>query len=290
SLVAKSRASDPAVLDRYIEHGLKVPRQRTELAGVAARLFFAYSNLNVTSSRAGSAMLRASAETKGDTAESYRALAETLFTQALAWDPADFNSLFNLGIAHYQARRDSLAANAFGRTVATAVAPLSLLPALRDSLLALVTPANVGTGNAQVPPALAAAIDSTLSARGFLAAGFGWLYFPELKGRKDFTAATAADAGAMFVSAETPVQLENVYLLLGVSQTGFGLALMEAKRDSAGRARLEQAITNLLLVTKLNPANPESWQNLVHCYRETGQQQLALEAYKKFEELSGRQR
>uniref|UniRef100_A0A7C4GCS9 Tetratricopeptide repeat protein n=1 Tax=candidate division WOR-3 bacterium TaxID=2052148 RepID=A0A7C4GCS9_UNCW3 len=290
SLVAKSRSGDPAVLDRYIEQGLKATKQRSELAAIAARLFFTYTNLNVTGSRAGSAMLRASAETRGDTAERYRALAESLFIDALVWNPADFNSLFNLGIARYQARSDSLAADAFARVVAGATAPLTLLEALQDSLLALVTPANAATGYAQLPPSLAGAVDSILFTRGFAAAGFSWLYFPQLKDRKDFIAAGPGDAPAMFVSIENPSQLENIYLLLGVSQTGHGLALLEAKRDSDGRAVLEKAIANLLMVTRLNPANAESWQNLVHCYRETGQKQLALDAYAKYERLSGKQR
>lgn len=290
SLVAKSRAADPAVLDRYIEQGLKASRQRGELAAIASRLFFAYSNLNITGSRAGSAMLRASTETKGDTAERYRVLAESLFTEALSWNPTDFNTLFNLGIARYQARQDSLAADAFERVVAGAVAPLSLLPGVQNSLLALVTPANLADGYVQLPVALAGTVDSVLSAQGRDAGGFGWLYFPELKDRKDFTAAGPEDAAAMFVSIETPPQLENIYLLLGVSQTGHGLALLEAKRDVEGRAVLEKAIVNLLMVTRLNPTNAESWQNLVHCYRETGQKQRALDAYAKYEQLSKKQR
>ncbi|MEO0085793.1 MAG: tetratricopeptide repeat protein [candidate division WOR-3 bacterium] len=290
SLVAKSRAADPTVLDRYIEQGLKATKQRSELAAIASRLFFAYTNLNITDSRAGSAMLRASAETRGDTAERYRALAESLFTDALTWNPADFNALFNLGIARYQARQDSLAADAFARVVAGAVAPLSMLPGLQNSLAALVTPTNVTDGYAQLPAALAGTVDSALSAQGFAAIGFGWLYFPDLKNRKDFTAASPEDVAAMFVSIETPPQLENIYLLLGVSQTGHGLALLEARREAEGRAVLEKAIVNLLMVTRLNPTNPESWQNLVHCYRETGQKQRALDAYAKYEQLSKKQR
>lgn len=290
SLVAKSRAGDPAVLDRYIEQGLKATKQRTEMAAIAARLFFAYSNMNITSSRAGSAMLRASAETKGDTAERYRALAESLFVNAIAWNPADFSSIFNLGIARYQARSDSMAADAFARVVAGTTASLALLPALQDSLLTLVTPANVASGYAQIPPTIAGAVDSTLAAQGYLAVGFSWLYFPHLKERKGFTAAGREDATAMLVSIENPAQLENIYLLLGVSLTGHGLTLVEARRETEARAAFEKAIENLLMVTQLNPANAESWQNLVHCYRETGQKQRALDAYAKYEQLSGKRR
>ncbi len=287
TLVEKSRAANQEDLKRYIEKDLGAAKQLSELAQIASQLFYAANNLNVSSSRAGSAMLRASAETKGDASTRFRAEAERLFTKALAYDPSDFAAMFNLGIAQYQGQNDTLASITFQKVVEGAVAPLRSLPAeWQNKLTALITADAVKEGSLPLDLPTVASIDSILQSKGYRGAGYAWLYFPLLRNKPQPLPVTPSDISDIFLSLEAPKALENIYLLLGVTQTGIGLSLLEAKQKDAAMAKLSSAIANLTLVINLNPLNAEAYQNLVHCYRETGQKKKAEEAYKKYKELS----
>ncbi len=286
-LVARSRAGNQAELKRFIEEDLKAEKQYAQVAQLASRLFYAANNLNVSASRAGSAMLRASSEFKGDDAVAFRDRAESHFETALEYDPYDFAAVFNLGIVQYQAQNDSLAAVSFQRVVDGAVVGMEKLPVeWHDSLLELITPEKIETGYLSLEGALAGAIDSVLATIGYPAGNYRWVYFPELKEQENFEAATAEDVPSMFLSLEPPGALENIYLLLGVAQTGIGLAWVDAERADDAAGMFNTAITSLLSVLDLNPQNAEAWQNLGHCYRETKQTKKALAAFKKYGELS----
>lgn len=89
----------------------------------------------------------------------------------------------------------------------------------------------------------------------------------------------------MFLSNEHPVQLENIYLLRGVSRTGIGLSLLESGKKEAGREFLRQAVEDLIMTTRINPDNAEAWLNLVHCYREIGEKDKAAAAYERYKKL-----
>ncbi|MEO0080209.1 MAG: tetratricopeptide repeat protein [candidate division WOR-3 bacterium] len=286
-LVENSRYRSLTEQRAYIEKELGMGKRWMAVGQIAARLFYAANNLNVANSRAGSAMLRASSETRGDTAERYRAIAEQLFEDALRYDPADYAALFNLGIAQYQGRKDSLAMVSFERVIAGAVVPLTELPEVfQDRLLSQISPELAKAGYVELTGPIVRETDSIIFSLGRQGGGFVWFYFPELKGRSGFTAATRADAKEMFLSLENPVQLENLYLLLGVSRTGLAMSLRDAKRVDAAREFFNRAIGDLLMVTRLNPKNAEAYQNLTHCYRETGQKEKAEEAYKIYKQLS----
>lgn len=284
TLVEKSRLGNQEDLKNYIEKTLGVAKQLADVAQITSQLFYAANNLNVSSSRAGSAMLRASSENKGENAARFRSAAESLFTKALSYDPSDYTAMFNLGIAQYQSQRDSLAQSTFQRVIDGAVVPLTVLPDnWQTNVLNRITADVVKQGWLALDPATTSSIDSILATRGYLAAGYGWLYFPELRNRQQPLPAGPSDA---FISLESPKALENIYLLLGVTETGMALSLQEAKKKEEARLRFEKAISSLLMVTSLNPNNAEAYQNLVHCYRETDQKQKAEQAYKKFKELS----
>jgi tetratricopeptide (TPR) repeat protein len=279
-LVDKSRLMDQSELKRYIEDSLKAAKQLAEIAQTAGRLFYAANNLNVASARAGTAMLRAAAETKDTTSARFTAKAEALFARAVEYDSSDFASLFNLGITQYQGKKDSLAERSLQTVIDGAVVPVGMLPQpWLDSLLALVTPAAAETGYTQLPEKLTARIDSVLAARGRKYAGHGWLYFPDLKTRKLTGPATIADTAGMFLSLEMPRLMEQAYLWLGSSQTGLATALYDAGKKDAARAGYERAIVNLLTATKLDPNNSDALQNLGICYRETDQKDKALKAF-----------
>jgi len=286
-LVENSRYRSLSEQRRYIEKELNLGKRWTTVAQIGSRLFYAANNLNVANSRAGSAMLRASSETRADTAERYRSIAEELFQAALRFDPADYAARFNLGIAQYQARQDSLAMVSFQEVIAGTVVPLTELPTpLQEKLLAQITPELAQTGYVELTGPLYDQIDSTIIALGRLGSGFSQFYFPELKTRTGFTAATSADAAGMFLSNETPAQLENIYLLLGVSRTGLAMNLRAAGKTDRAKELFTLATNDLLMVTRLNPKNAEAYQNLVHCYRETGQQSKAEAAYKLYKQLN----
>ncbi|MGQ9678093.1 MAG: tetratricopeptide repeat protein [bacterium] len=286
SLVERQRFSPPEELKRYIEKNLKGNNQLEKFAQIASRLFYLENNLNATAARLGTALLRASAETKRDTAERYRVLAESLFREALKYDRFDYTTMFNLGIAQYQGRNDSLAATTFGRVIAGTVVPLAVLPSnLVNQLVAQISPEAAKTGYLQLTDDLLATTDSILLELGFRGGSYAWLYFPDRGEQKDFPLSPTDTAG-MFLSMENPAQLENIYLLYGISQTGFGLAQIEASKTEFGKNILSQAISNLLITTKINPKNAEAYLNLVHCYRETGNKDKAAWAYDMYKKLS----
>jgi tetratricopeptide (TPR) repeat protein len=285
-LVEKSRLQDQAELKRYIETDLKAAGQLTEVAQTAGKLFYAANNLNVASSRAGTAMLRAAAETKADTSEQFRARAESLFNRAVEYDSSDFISLFNLGITQYQGKKDSLAEISLQTVIDGAIVSVSALPQpWLDSVLKLVTPAAAETGYTQVTGLLAGKVDSVLVAKGRKSAGYGWLFFPDLKTRKLTGPATLADTAGMFLSLEMPQLTEQAFLWLGSSQTGLATAMFDAGRKDAAKAGYERAIVNLLIATKLEPKNSDAFQNLGICYREINQKDKALKAFETSKKL-----
>jgi len=287
-LVEKSRLQDQAELKRYIEKDLKATTQQqlADVAQTAGKLFFAANNLNVASSRAGTAMLRAATETRADTSERFRARAEALFGRAVEYDSSDFISLFNLGITQYQGKKDSLAEISLQTVIDGAAAPVGALPQpWLDSILKLVTPAVAETGYAQITGLLAGKVDSVLITQGRKSAGYGWLYFPDLKTRKLTGPATLADTAGMFLSLEMPKLMEQAFLWLGSSQTGLATALSDAGKKDAAKAGYERAIVNLLIATKLEPKNSDAFQNLGICYREINQKDKALNAFETAKKL-----
>ncbi len=286
-LIKKTRENDQAELKRYIEEDLDAAAQLNIVAQLASRLFYAANNLNVSASRAGSATLRAASELEAEEAKEFRAKAKGYFATALEYEPYDYAAMFNLGITQYQDQEDSLAVATFKGVIEGAVVTLVDLPGeWQDKVLELVTADNVGDGYLSLTDPLFSEIDSVLATMGYPSGGFGWVYFPDLRTRADFTGATRDDASGIYVSLESPGALENIYLLLGVSQTGLALTLLDNEQQDDAKALFTEATGNLLMVTRLNPDNAEAWQNLVHCYRETGQQDKAADAYKKYEKLS----
>jgi tetratricopeptide (TPR) repeat protein len=270
-LVEKSRLQDQSDLKRYIETDLNASKQLAEIAQTAGRLFYAANNLNVASSRAGTAMLRAAAETKEDASTRFTARAEALFARAVEYDSSDFGSLFNLGITQYQGKKDSLAERSLQTVIDGTVVPVGMLPQpWLDSVLVLVTPA---------------AAESGYAARGRKYAGLGWLYFPDLKTRKLTGPATVADTAGMFLNSEAPRLLEQAFLWLGSSQTGLATTLYDAGKKDAAKAGYGRAIVNLLIATKLDPNNSDAFQNLGICYREIDQKDKALKAFENADRL-----
>lgn len=287
-LVILSRATNQEGLRRYIEQDLDAADLVSEIAQVASRLFYSANNLNVSASRAGSAMLRAASELEGEKATSFRDQAARWFEDAVSFDANDYAALFNLGIVQYQAQQDSEALATFQRVAEGTVVPLPRLPdRWRLELCQMITAAAAAVGHMVLSEPTQGTIDSVLADLGHAGGGFRWLYFPELRKRSDFTGATAADAGGMTLSSQSPPALENVHLLVGASRTGLGMARRDAGRLEEARALFEQAIADLLAVTRLNPANAEAYRYLVDCYRETQRNQQAEEAYKTYKKLTG---
>ncbi|MBM3331150.1 hypothetical protein FJY68_04760 [candidate division WOR-3 bacterium] len=285
-LVQKSRLLDQSELKRYVETDLDAAKQLAEIAQTAGRLFYAANNLNVASSRAGTAMLRAATETRADTSERFRAKAEALFGSAVEYDSSDFASLFNLGITQYQGKKDSLAERSLQTVIDGAVVPVGMLPPpWLDSLLALVTPEAAEAGNVQVTGTLVEKVDSILAAKGRKSVGFGWLYFPDLRSRKLTGPAAVADTLGMFLSLQTPQLIEQAYLWLGSSQTGLATTLADGGKKDAAKAGYLRAIGNLLIATKIDPNNSDAFQNLGICYRETDQKDKALRAFEAADKL-----
>lgn len=281
-LVERQRFFPPEELKRYIEKDLGQAKQLQPIAQVTSRLFYAANNLNVTLSRLGSAMLRASAEVKGDTAERYRVLGESLFTQALRYDRFDYSTVFNLGIAQYQGGNDSLAMESFRQVITGTVVPIAILPAGLVKKLLEQIPAGTNANNyLELTGDLLNLVDSTLFALGYRGGSYSWFYFSTPDQGKG-----VLDTSGVFLSTQNPGQLENIYLLFGISQTGFGLSLLEQKKAEAGKALLKEAIGNLAMVTRINPKNAEAYLNLVHCYRETGDKDKAAWAYEMYKKLS----
>ena len=285
-LIEKSRLQDQAELKRYIETDLNAAKQLPEVAQATSKLFYAANNLNVASSRAGTAMLRAAAETRADTSERFRVRAEALFGRAVEYDSSDFTSLFDLGITQYQGKEDSLAEISLRAVINGAVVGIGMLPQpWLDSVLTLVTLSVAESGYVQITGLLAARVDSVLITRGRKSVGYSWLYFPDLKTKKLTGPATLADTADMFLSLEPPRLMEQSFLWLGSSQTGLATALSDAGKKDAAKAGYERAIANLLVATKLEPNNSDAFQNLGICYREIDQKDKALKAFENADKL-----
>ncbi|HTW92576.1 MAG TPA: tetratricopeptide repeat protein [bacterium] len=283
-IIDLSRKQDQSELKRYIERDLNAAGQLTQVAQIAGRLLYAANNLNVANSRAGTAMLRATADTKADTSERFRAKAEMLFKQAVQYDSTDLVSLFNLGITQYQGKEDTLAESSLQTVIDHAVAPVGALnqPWI-DSLLALVT--STESGYVQIPGPLTEKVDSVLASRGRKTAGFGWLFTPNLDSRKLNGHATVADTAGMFLSTQVPQLVEQAFLWLGSCETGLANSLSDKGRKEVAKATYERAIGNLLIATKLGPNNSDAFQNLGICYRETDQKDKALKAFENADTL-----
>jgi tetratricopeptide (TPR) repeat protein len=284
-LVALSRQRDPVALENYIKKDLGKDKQLAEFAQVANQLFFAANNINSASSRAGTAMLRAAAEARGDTSERYRAKAELLFGKAVEQDSNDFTALFDLGLALYQGGKDSAAEAAMQLVVdranlAVARAPVAWL----DSLVALAGRDAATTGYAEVPEFVGNGIDSTLAAAGENRTIHTWLYFLHLKDRKAPAPVTVADTAGAFLSSLQPSVIEQVYLWLGSAQTALGSTMKDAKAEG-WQAKFNAALVNLQLALKLNPKIADAWQNIGICYRELDRNKEAFEAFQKADNL-----
>jgi tetratricopeptide (TPR) repeat protein len=282
-LISRSRAGQE-VLRSYIEQDLKAGRQLGDIAGIASRLHVSANNLNVTNSRAGSAMLTAAAQAAESTAERFRTKAETYFSRAVQYDSTDLTALFDLGIAYYQGRNDSAAEQALRLVAEGSRVGLGLFPAaVQDSLVGRIADTLRPAGSLQLDGPLAAAVDSIAPGLGGRGTGFTWFYFPALRDRTG--PVLPDDRAAMFVSSQQPQLLEQALLWLGSSQTGLGTALTTDPQNDGARARYRQAIENLLLAAQLNPKSADAYQNLGICYRELGDKQKALAAFEKADKI-----
>jgi len=282
-LIERSRIGQ-AELKAYIETDMKAAKQVVEIAGVAARLHAAATFINSANSRAGSAMLSASAQAGDSSMERFRAKAETYFNKAVEYDSSDYTSLFDLGIALYQGKRDLDAERALELVTIGASVRLAEFPAdWQDSLVALLAGDARKAGYVELTGPLAAAVDSiaySLRKRGM---GYTWFYFPD---NRDKTGAPApADRATMFVSIERPKLLEQAYLWLGSSQTGIATTLGEASKKDEARAKYLEAVENLWMAIKLDPQNADAYQNLGICYRELKENQKALDAFQKADKI-----
>jgi tetratricopeptide (TPR) repeat protein len=286
-LVALSRQRNQTALENYIRKDLGAAKdqQLAQFAQIANQLFFAANNINSASSRAGTAMLRAAAEAKGDTSERYRAKAEDLFARAVGQDSSDFTALFDLGLAQYQGGKDSAAEASMQLVVLKANLALAAVPApWLDSLVALGGRDAATAGYAEIPAFVGEGLDSTLAAMGSGMTMHTWLYWLHLKDRKTPAPVTVADTAGAFVSSLQPSVLEQIYLWLGSSQTALGSTLKDGKRDG-WKAKFASAMGNLQVALKLNPEIADAYQNLGICYRELDQNDKAFEAFQKAEKL-----
>ena len=283
NLIKRSRVGQ-AELKSYIETDMKAGKQLVEIAGVAARLQAAATFINSANSRAGSAMLSASAQAGDSSMERFRVKAETYFNRAVEYDSSDYTSLFDLGIALYQGKRDLDAERALELVTVGASVPLTELPAAwQDSLVALITGDVQKAGHAQLTGSLAAAVDSiaySLRKRGI---GYSWFYF--LDNQDKAGAPAPADRATMFVSIERPELLEQAYLWLGSSQTGIATTLNEAKKADEAKVEYEHAVENLKMAIKLDPRSADAYQNLGICYRELKENQKALDAFQMADKI-----
>jgi tetratricopeptide (TPR) repeat protein len=275
-----------ASLKRFIENDLKAGKQLVELAGIASQLHSAANNLNITNSRAGSAMLAASAQTRADTSERFRSRSELYFGRAVQYDSSDFTALFDLGIAYYQAKRDSLAEAMLAHVTGRGIIELGQLPpALQESLIARIDAAAAEAGRLEITGPLAATVDSVAATQLGREGVFAYLFVPGLAGSAWTGSPTPEQRGWMFVSAIQPLLVEEAFLWLGSSQTGLATVLADAKRLDDAKVKYAAAIANLTVAVRLNPRNADAYQNLGICYRELGDKQKALDYFERADKI-----
>lgn len=267
-LIEKRRVGQ---LESYISDSLRAKSKLMNIARMTEQLVLDVAELNICYFRSGVAALqKANSLPKENLQQTYLKLAEDNFQKALIYNPLDFDSKYNLGMTMYRAGLDDKAKTTFDELVSSALIPLNNLSEdLAQNLLSLITKQSQPLGHFEIVTPVIAEIEKELLLKQTYKTGYWYLYFPSLRKAQELP--TSVDYGKIYLSGLEPDIIENLWLLLGATQTNL--------------KQFDDAIQSFNTVLALNPKNQDAYRNLAVCYREKGDQKKAYEILQEGEKI-----
>jgi tetratricopeptide (TPR) repeat protein len=258
-------------LEPYINDSLKAKSKLTTIARLTDQLYTDKVELNIINFRAGvSALQKANSFKQESLQHKHLTLAGDYFQEALRFNEIDFDSKYNLGLVYYRSGADVKAESTFQGLVGMSLLPISVLSeSLATEILSLITLENLNNSYFEITTPIVTAIQTETVNQNIFKTGYWYLYYHNFK--KSKTLPTATDKEKIFLSGLGLESIENLFLLLGATQTNL--------------KKFDDAITSFNNVLLLNPTNQDAYLNLAVCYREKGDQKKAYEILQEGEKM-----
>ncbi|MEO0075943.1 MAG: tetratricopeptide repeat protein [candidate division WOR-3 bacterium] len=258
-------------LEVYINDSLKAKAKYPILIRLVDQLHMDQVELNIINFRAGiSALQKANFYKQESLQKKYISKASNYFQEAILYNEFDFDSKYNLGLTFYRLGFDLKAESVFINLLDIALVPLNKFsPSFTEQLISLINNNNLNNAFLAINPEIINLIEQEVKEKRIYKGTDWYLYFHNFK--KSKTVPTLQEADKVYLSSIGIESIENLYLLLGATQTNL------KKYDEA-----IQMFNNVLL---LNPKNQDAYRNLAVCYREKGDQKKAYEILQEGERV-----
>lgn len=257
--------------ESYISDSLKAKSKLSNIVRLISQLHTDQIELNIINFRAGiSALQKANAFKQESLQHRHLEAATYYFSEALKYNPLDFDAKYNLGLTFYRSGADVKAESIFLSLVTMSLLPItSFSNELSDSLLSIITQENISAGFIEIITPVINLINKETAGKGTFNTGYWYLYYVALK--KSTILPTAIDKEKIYLSGLGRESIENLYLLLGATQTNL--------------KKFDDAIISFNNVLLLNPTNQDAYRNLAVCYREKGDQKKAYDILQEGEKI-----
>lgn len=263
-------------LETYINDSLNAKSKLIAIAKLTEQLFLIEAELNICNFRAGvSALQKANSLSAESLQQKYVKMALYYFEEAIKFNALDYDARYNLGMTYYRAGSDVKAESTFQDLVRLALIPLNTVSEkLSQTLLGLITKDNLSIGYLEVKGPLIKEVEKELVNRITFTTGYWYLYFWSFK--KSEVLPTTTDVGKIYISGLASDAVENLWLLLGATQTNL--------------KKYDGAITSFNTVIALNSKNLDAYRNLAVCYREKGDKEKSYEIFQQYDKLKKEQK
>jgi len=258
-------------LETYINDSLNAKSKLIAIAKLTEQLFLSEAELNICNFRSGVAALqKANAFTVDSLQQKYLNLATIYFNEAIKFNSLDYDAKYNLGMTLYRAGSDAKAESIFIELVNTSLMPLNTLSdSLAQKLVSFITMDILNLSVFEITTPVLNDIEKELAIKQTYKTGYWYLYYIDLKKAKVLP--TQADYGKIQLSGLRSDIVENLWLLLGATQTNL--------------KKFDDAIKSFNTVLEINYKNEDAYRNLAVCYREKGDQKKAYEILQEWEKI-----
>ncbi len=258
-------------LETFINDSLKAKNKLVTLGRLTEQLYLDHAELNICNFRSGVAALQKANDIKPESLQQrYFKTAIDYFIEASKYNPVDYDAKFNLGMTYYRSGADIKAESIFNTLTQLILTPLqNVNPKLSQNILSLITMENLSAGLFEIVPPVLNEIDKEFEKAYTFKTGYWYLYYTDFKKAKELP--TSANYDKIFLSTFNSDIIENLWLLLGATQTNL--------------KKFDDAIKAFNMVLDLNPKNQDAYRNLAVCYREKGDQVKAYEILQQGEKM-----
>ncbi|MBS4016094.1 MAG: tetratricopeptide repeat protein [Candidatus Latescibacteria bacterium] len=258
-------------LESYVSDSLKAKGKLTTITRLTDQLYTDKVELNILNFRAGvSALQKANSFKAESLQQKYLKSASDYFYEALRFNERDFDSKYNLGLVYYRSGADLKAESTFTALIDMSLLPIAVLSeALSDELMSLITVDNLNGSYFEIITPVIVMIEQETAGKDMFTTGYWYLYYHNF--RKSKTLPSPEDKVKIYLSGLGIESIENLYLLLGATQTNL--------------KKYDDAIASFNNVLLLNPKNQDAYRNLAVCYREKGDQKKAYEVLQEGEKM-----